>query len=217
MKRFRGILWLLVSIGFVPVMIAQDKDPAAGFLFEEYQDAIIHFKGGLRSAEKVNFNLIDNHLYFIDSNDGYEKIVTETGNIGIIKVGDRNFIKEKDGFLEVMPVTPPIYVQYRVRGKRKAPETGYGGRSETAAVTSYSEYRDGSYYRLKEAEIEVTSRSHCYWIERKGQKKKFADFKQFLKLYSTHKNVLEEYIRSNQIDFEDVQAIVNLCLYAESL
>lgn len=215
MKKKHHILFLFL-IGSLITLQAQNEE--TGFLFEDYADATIYFKGGLASEEKVNYNLLNNTLYFIDKQDGEIKSVSGIENLISVRVGGRTFLVEKDGLTEVLPTKPVIYVQYKAKGRTKAATAAYGGTSETSSTKSYSELRDGgSHARLKDLEFEISNLYNYYWIEKEEKKKKFTNFKQFLKIYPNHKNILESYIKEQNIDFEDVDAIVNLCLYAEKL
>lgn len=213
MKNYR--LLLLSWIAFFSLILqAQEKRE---FLFEEYQDAMVYFKGLLQSQEKVNYHLVKNKLYFIDKGDGRIKELSDIGNILVIKVGDREFVPTRDGMQEMFPTTPLIYVQYRAKGIPKAPKGAYGV-AQGAAITTYSEFREGgAHAKLKEYDYEIKEYYNDYWIEKNDKKRAFKDFKQFLKLYPKHKTVLQEYIREKNVDFMDVQAMIALCLYAESL
>lgn len=47
--------------------------------------------------------------------------------------------------------------------------------------------------------------------------KQFRNFKQLAKIYSKHRVEVEKYIEDNKVNFEDVDQIVKLCAYADSL
>ena len=213
MKRFIIILFFHSTV-FMPVAVAQKN---TSYMFEEFQDAIFYFQGGIRSQAKVNYNLMDGMIYFIDQDDGLVKMVTNTDKINVVKIGERNFVTVRDGIQEVMPTDPPIYVQYMARTKMKAQKGAYGTETETSSITTYSEMRDGQPYNVQEREFEAIGRYNMYWIEKNGKKIKFLDFKQFLKIYPKHKDALDSYIKSNRIDFNETKDIVALCLYAENL
>ena len=186
------------------------------FLFEEYQEATISYIGGYSSNEKINYNVKDKDLYFIDDNDGYEKIVLNTERIRVIKIDNRAFVIVNKNIQEVLPTNPSIYVEYLAKVKLKAHDAGYGTKSETSAISAYTMGSQGQL--IPEGnKVETTGLKYFYWIEKNGNKEKFTSFKQFLKLYSKHKKVLDKHIKTNKINFNDIEGVVNLCLYAESL
>ena len=213
MRRQLCVL-LIFNIGFVLTVMSQQKGPE--FLFRESQDAKVYFLDGSFSNEKINYNVRGNELYFIDKSDGFEKIVSSTEKIRVIKVDNRNFILVKGHLQEVLPTTPPIYVEYLAKIQTKAQNAGYGSTSQTSSITSYSIGQQGL-LAPEAKEIEAMGFNYNFWIEKNGSKKQFSNFRQFLKIYSKHKNVLDEYIKSNNIEFNNIEGIVNLCLYAESL
>ena len=205
---------IIFNIAFVLTAMSQQK--RSEFLFKDYQEATIYFFGNFVSKEKVNYNVMARELYYIDRIDGEEKIVSNSEDIRIIKTDNRTFILVKGRLQEVLPTTPPIYVEYLPKVQTKAQNAGYGSTSHTSAITSYSMGQQGVLVH-ESKELETTGFSNFYWIERSGDKKKFTNFNQFLKIYSKHKKVLDEHIKTNKIDFNDIEEIINLCLYAESL
>ncbi|MDH6311016.1 hypothetical protein M2451_003905 [Dysgonomonas sp. PFB1-18] len=214
MKRI--LFTLLIWTGFISLALSQEN--LSGYLFDSYKEAIVHFKGNLQSNERVNYNLLDGKLYFIDRQDNKIKVVSDVDKIAFVKVGDRSFLLDGDGMKEVVSTSPLIYAKYNAKGRKKPSKAAYGGTSQVSSSTSYAELRDGgSHAFLKSDEIEIHSHHNEYWIEKDGKKRKFTQFKQFIKIYSAHKEQLEQYIKDNNINFEDVKAIIELCRYAEGL
>jgi len=213
--RQKLCLSLIFTIGIVLTAFSQQEP--SGFLFTEYQDAQVYVAGTF-SNEKVNYNVMDKQLYYIDQRDGLVRIVDNMSRIRIIKMDNRNFIPVPSGGLqEALPTTPPIFVEYLPKVKRKGQQVGYGGTSELTS-TNASHYLGREGYILPEKQdIVATSLYNCYWIEKNGKKKKFANFKQFVKIYPENKAILDEYIKMNNVEFNNSEEIVKLCLYAESL
>ena len=207
--------YFIFNIGFA--LTAMSQSDGSGFIFDEFKDATIYLSGGSYTTEKVNYNIMSKQLYFLDQSDGYAKIISDMERIRIVKVDNRNFIPVREGLHEVLPTTPPIYVEYIPKVQKKGQQVGYGGTSQLTS-TSSSTYLDNLSFILPEKQtLEANSFYNCYWIELDGKKKKFANFKQFLKIYPKNKGELDEHIKANNIDFNDVQEIADLCLYAESL
>ena len=72
-------------------------------------------------------------------------------------------------------------------------------------------------YKLEGEKIIVSNRHHVYWVEKDDKMKQFRNFKQLAKIYSKHRAEVEKYIEDNKVNFEDVDQIVKLCSYADSL
>jgi hypothetical protein len=209
-------LYLLIIFIVVFSLPTMSQKKHSDFLFEKYQEATIYFIGGSLSNEKVNYNVKDRELYYLDREDGSEKIVINTEKIRALKIDNRNFIMVKRRLQEVLPTTPPIYVEYLAKVKPEALNAGYGTTSETASISPYSLNNSGELSQ-DGRKMETIGLNNEYWIEKNGKKEKFTSFKQLLKIYSKHKKVLDDHIKTNKINFNDIEGIVNLCLYAESL
>ena len=207
---------LIFNIGIV--LTATPQEESSGFLFSEFKEAQVYI-AGTYSNEKVNYNVLDKQLYYVDQRDGLVRIVDDMSRIKIIRVDNRNFIPVSSGGIqEALPTTPSIFVEYLPRVKRKAQQVAYGGTSEITSTTpsTYMLARDG-FILPEKSDLEATSVYNCYWIEKNGKKKKFANFKQLMKIYPANKTILDEYIEKNNVDFNNKEEIVKLCLYAESL
>lgn len=63
----------------------------------------------------------------------------------------------------------------------------------------------------------IGKRYQHYWLEKDGKRKAFKNFKQFVKLYPKHKAVLEQFIKDNQLDIDNVEHVKTLCVHAASL
>ena len=188
------------------------------YLLKQFEDATVYFKDGGQSSEKINYNLIANSFFFIDKTDGSIKQISSTQDIRLIRIGNRSFIFNNEDAVEVIPINPLIYVQYKADVREQGKKAAFGTTSETTAIRTYgATYNRGRRIEFDPNTVIAGKRYNIYWVEKKGKKKKFITFKQFLKIYPNHKIVLEQYIKDNDIRFNDVEQIKNLCLYAESL
>ena len=214
MKRQLYFL-LIFSIGFVTTVMSQQG--SSGFLFDDFRDAAIYFTNGSSASGKVNYNVTEKELYYIDNSDGMVKIIADKENIRIIKFDDRSFIREKGGLQEVLPTNPSIYIEYFPKVKTKASDVGYGMKSDISSTSAYSYLGQRGYLIPESQKQETYGFNHRYWIDKDGDKKQFVTFKQLLKMYPKYKTELEDIIKTKSIDFNDVEGVVNLCLYAEGL
>jgi len=214
-KRYFVLLfWMLLGTGLLQ---AQE---VSSHLFDEFQDATVYMKGNVRSEEKMNYDLLANKFIFLNRENGQINEVANPQDIVIIRIGDRSFYQEDRGGIEIIQLNDAtsLYVQYMVTSKVEPPKGAYGTSSETSSITSYSGvYKETGRVEFSARKLLANSRYQIYWIEKDNKKKQFKSFKQFMKIYSKHKNALENYIQENKIRFGDVAMIKQLCLYAESL
>ena len=215
----KKLLLLICMVCGMAQGYAQEEETITPYLFNEFQEVTVFFKNGAQFTVKMNYNILMNKFYFIDP----ERKVLELDNpqdITVIHFGSRVFYPEATGEgIEVLPTTPTLYVQYKGHIRKEAPTGAYGMQSETAAINMYSTSVAGNWERfeLDPEKLFVGRRYNIYWVEKNGKKKPFKNFKQFVKLYPKHKEVLEAFIRENKTDFDNVEHIRALLTHAESL
>lgn len=219
MKRiilFCGVLLLAIHC-----CQAQENDTEgkiSPFLLEQFEEAEVYFHDGTRYLEKINYNLITNQFYFIDKTSKAIQVVSNPQDIYMVKVKERCFYQEKGYAVEILPTSPPLFVQYKAHIRKEADKGAYGTTSETTAVRTFGGFSfDGSRYDLNPESLIVGKRYQHYWLEKKGKRKSFKNFKQFLKLYPEHKEALKQFIEENDLDIDNVENVKALCIHAESL
>lgn len=212
--------FLLIFLLFVSdLCLAQsDDNRISPYLFEKFMPANVYFKDGSRYRETMNYNLLTNKFCFLDKRSNKIQEVTNPEDILNVKINGRVFYQENNYAIEVLPTNPPLFVQYKVHIRKEADRGGYGSTSETTAVRTYAGVNaDGMRYDFGTENLIVGKRYQHYWLEKSGKRKSFKNFKQFLKIYPKHKEGLEQFIKENQLDFDNVEHIRILCLHAESL
>ncbi len=203
------VLWMLA-------FSAIGHGDSNGFLFKEYQLANVYLPNGQYTEEQVNFNLLENQLYFVDKRDGRMKIIDKSILVDSVRIGARKFLLDaKNGVREEISKNPLVYVRYNPRKKMRASQAGYGGTSETAKVTSYSMLRTDGTEILKDLEFVVTEIDPVYWVVKDGKEKKFKDVETFIKIYPEKKDKLEQYYKEKNMDFKNTCDVVVLCAYAQ--
>lgn|SRR5690606_34184234 len=210
-----GFLLLLFVVFSTPSYTQESLSP---FLFDEYHDAVVHFHGGQTSTEKVNYNLVESALHFIDQRDGQVKVVADYRGIDSLVIAGRTFLLDGKNALEKVSSSPIMYIRFNANSTLKPPPVAYGGTSKLASVDVYSTaFFRGLGSDRKTPEHEVSEIYHDYVIEHDGKQKKFSNFKQLYRIYRNHSEALEKYVADHELEFNDVKGIIALCRYAESL
>lgn len=217
MKR---VLSVLLLAGCLAVAFGQEGKESSSFLFEEFQEVDVYFKNGKFYQEKMNYNIVVGKFYFLDRFDGNKmKVLSNPQDVNVIKFGNRVFYPGEEGCVEVLPTNPILYVQYCGHVRKEANKGAYGMESETSAIQKFGGVNNesGTRFDFEPDKIIVGKRYNRYWIEKKGKKKPLRNFKQFVKLYPEHKEALNEFIEKNEVDFDNVEQMKMLLIYAESL
>lgn len=213
------IILFLCSIWIVPANLSAQTTPSE-YLFEHFSDAIVTYKNGQRFKTRINYNLVDKRYVFYDPVEENEiRIFQDIRLVAIINIGDRIFrITPKSEAEEILRPEPLLTVVYGARLREQGKPSGYGGRSETAAIQVYSSFQSDGLMRTLEADrMLITATSKIYHLYQNGKEKTFRDAKQFFKLYPKQKKQLELFIEEKQVDFNDPAQVICLCDYAESL
>ena len=196
-------IFIFIAFALCSLWQLRAQADTASFLFDKYEDAQVLLRAGGELKSKMNYSIVVNKFYFIDPQDKQVKELANPGDILLIKIAGRTFYPESNGAgIEMLPTKPVVY----------------GTRSETTAVQSYGTITsNGQSYKLEGEKIIVSNRHHVYWVEKDDKMKQFRNFKQLAKIYSKHRAEVEKYIEDNKVNFEDVDQIVKLCAYADSL
>lgn len=215
MKRI--LLFFLICIIHTTGLVAQID--STQFLLKGFQDGYVFYKDGRQFNVPMNYSLLVKKFLFLDQNDNNNiKEFLEPEMVATIKIGDRIFLPTKDGATEVLQTDPPLFVQYKGSMRWEGKQVGYGGRSETSAVESYSSFQAGAtVHKLETEKLILTSIFKIFRIERNGKQYRFSSEKQFLKAYPEHKEILKEYIKEQNLDFNSVNDVLILYNYATSL
>jgi len=216
MKRH---LFLLLNLLIVLSPSFAQKENSQ-YLFKEFQEAFIYFKSGMISKAEINYNFLTKSFLFYDPlKDNKLMEIAGQENILVVKVGDRSLFVNSGKISELVQVEPHVLVEYQGYIKEKGKNAGYGGKSETAAIQSYSTVQlDGITHALEQEEAYTVARiTKRYQIEKEGKKKFFSNSKTFLKIFPEHKKPLANYIADNKINFNSIDEVVLLVNYAISL
>lgn len=210
---------LFCMIATVTGLFAQESKPE--YLFNDFQQSLIYYKDGRVFSVKVNYSLAMNAFMFIDENDNNNiKLFAEPDMIRMLKIDNRVFQLAPRGLAqEYLNQEPFLAVTYRGKSRPQGKQVGYGGRSETASVDSYSSYQSGGQsYKLETEKIIIADVEKRYTIKRNGKEKTFETGKQFLKLYpKEQQETIQKYIKTQKTDFDDPQQVLELVRYAEDL
>ncbi|MFB2121178.1 hypothetical protein [Parapedobacter sp. 2B3] len=214
MKPTCCLLLLLAALS----MPSYGQDTLSAYLFDDYHDAVVYFRDGRKSAEKVNYNLVEGALYFIDKRDGQVKVVSNYQAIDSLIITGRTFLLDGSNALEKVSAAPVIYIRFNANSAYKPQTIGYGVSSELASVDAYSSASfQGIRTDLKGKERQVSKIYYDYFIVKNGNRRRFSNFKQLYRIYPGHQETIEKYVAGHKLDFNDVRGIVALCRYSESL
>lgn len=208
------LVWLL--LGLMEHAWSQNSTNSI-FLFEKFTNAYVYYRDGRVFQVPINYDLFKEKFIFLDK-DQAENEFSDPDLVVSVKIGERTFLAVGDGNMaELIQQVPRILVQYS-GSKRIQKNLTYGGKTETAAVDSYSTLKSGTSSNMKVGDdIFLGNMDYEYYLDINGKLRHFSSEKQFLKLFSSHKKELQQYVKENKVDFDVVDQVLKLCNYAFTL
>lgn len=205
----------LCLAAFVALPALAQEDSISPFLFEEYKDATV-FMGPNQAKGKMNFYIPTGEFFYLDDTDGNQvKVLANVEQVNMIRFASRIFLPSEKGGVEVLSGEPLLYVKYMATIRNKGRQVGFGGTSSLGSIKSYSSNSSGTSYVSDPLIFEVGNLYNIYYIGK--NQKEIKNMKQLIKFYSKHKEVLEGYIKENDIQFNDAHQMLQLVQYAHSL
>ena len=193
MKRIFQEL-LLLSALLSPLTLQAQETPAKAipdsvyYLMPHFADGYVYLRGQMPAQGKLNICAVNNSLRYI-GNDGVELEAADPDAIVKVIIDTVAFIHYEHVFYRMYPVSQDMGValERKVRIIRDQKETGYGGKSQTAAVREMgSIYAEGMVFQLNEdkvypydvlEEISLYKGNLVFSLSKRNLKKLFPDKK----------------------------------------
>lgn len=196
------------------------KETAKGehYLFPAFNQGVVLLKGGKMDAKMLNYNMLTEQLLF----DSYGKILAvpdeQLARVDTVFIQERRFIILNDQFVELIHHSKwDLFAEHKCDLKEQGKDAGYGGKSQTSAINNPSSVRlGGMVYNLQLPDGFEIKRYAYYWLRKDGEVKQLANMKQLKKLYKQKDDLLDDYVKKNEVKFEDHETIIKLISYLES-
>jgi hypothetical protein len=200
----------------LPFCFGQTKTPeVTHYLFPEFTKGVVLMKTGIRNETDLNYNSLTEEMIF--ETRGTKLALGQLELIDTVYILDRKFIPKENIFFELIYKSKYIlYAVHKCKLIDPGKPAGYGGTSQTSAITSFSRYfAGGRAYEMKLPEGFQTQSSVNYWIEIDGKLNKFLSIRQISKLLSEKGNEIKAYTKKHDVDYDDQKSIVDLLKYLE--
>ena len=187
------------------------------YVFPEFMQGTVLFKGGAKKIARLNYNALTEEMIY---ENGESKLALGILNsIDTVYVGDKVFFPFKNKLVNIVFHSKyEVYAVYRCSIKDPGKPAGYGGNSQVSSTTVISTYfANGKAYELKLPEEFELSPYTEYLLLKDGKLNEFTSMKQLLKIFSGKEDVIKEYIKKNNIKYEDQKSLITLISFAETL
>ena len=189
------------------------------YLFPEFTQGIILMKDGKRNDALLNYNSLTEEMIF--ENNGQKKAIAtnEILLVDTVFIEGRKFVVQNGKFFELVYHSKwELFIEHKCNVEEAGKPAGYGGTTQTGAATSVSSlYSQGRVvYDLKLPDDYKTKPYINYWLEKNGELYEFINMRELKKLYEDKKDLLKKYLKSNRVNYQNQESIIQLIKYLES-
>jgi hypothetical protein len=216
MKVFTLALMLsvLTTSGFSQAKIIE----LSHYLFPEFVKGTVLMKNGIRNEAMLNYNSLTEEMIF--ENNGVKLAISQLEQVDTVFISGRKFLIHENKFRELLYSSKSIelFAEHKCSIKDPGKPAAYGGTSQTSATTSYSSYfSGGQVYELKLPDGYETKPYIQYWINKDGKISRILALRQLNKVFDDKEDLLKAYVKTNEVKLDDLQSIVALVKYMDSI
>ena len=192
---------------------------ATHYLFPEFTKGVVLMKDGKKNHALLNYNSLTEEMIFDNHGQKLAIAKTQLPKIDTVLIQDRKFVVLNNKFVELIYHSSwQLLIEHKCKVEEEGPSTGYGGTSQTSAVTSVSETTvDGRYvYNLTLPEGYKTKPYIYYWIKKDTHIYYCRSMKELKKLFVDKKDLVKKYSKSHRVRYNEPETITGLIAYLES-
>ena len=205
------------------ILIKADEDVESKlakqiYLFPDFTTGLVVSKDGSKSKGLLNYNLLNEEMQFI-APKGDTLSLADEHTIKFITVGKDSFFYDH-AYFQLLAGNPvaKLAVKQRLKIVDKQRIGAYNQPSSTGSIQSQSNYISGAVsHRLNIREDILMAKETKYYFSDKYNHFVPANKKNVFKLFSRQQNEIEEFLRSNRIDFNQLEDLVSLLSFLNKI
>lgn len=206
--------FMIVSVSYSQT----DSKVISQYIFPEFTRGEILLQDGNKYAVLLNYNTLTEEMIF--ENNGKKMAIgeMELDRIDTVYILDRKFFPVKGNFVEsVHQSTWELFVQHKSSFKDTGKSIGYGSKTKTLSVKHVTSiYSEANLYDLKLPDSYELDPFICYWLKKSEDLVEFCDLRALKRIYRDKKELYKEYIKNNDVKFDDQDSIIRLIEHLES-
>lgn len=207
MKR----LTLFLSLAILVSVANAQYDPL--FIFEQFQKAKIHFKNRSVTVAPMNYDAVNDKMYF--KRDGQLMELIQLATVDSVVWGKKLcFVPFGEGFLEKVPLKHgTAFIHWAIKNVNIGSKGAMGVITQAKVDQVFSSENKGNY----NADVYQQKNRNDYYLLIDGSLKKVTTLKQILKLYPEHETDIQAFVKQHHIKMHIPQSVLDLLDYCLSL
>lgn len=186
------------------------------FRYPGFVPGAVVFRNGLSTAGTLNYNILLGEIQFIDPEGDTLSLANEE-TIRYVLISRDTFYYD-DGYLKLLRSSGGIKLAEKVLFREYIQKPGsYDLSSATTATNTLSSLLERRSYELNTNQEITLVKSTQYFIGNRFNEFYYADKKNLLKAFSSHRVPIGNYLNKNTIEFNREQDLVKLMKFLEAL
>ena len=214
MKIKSAFTILLFVISFCEGMAQQDVKLISHYLFPEFTTGKIRMTTGAVKESKLNYNSLTEEMIF--QNNGTNLAIANPELVDTVYILERKFVQVKKIFYELLENLPvPLFVHHLCTVTPPGKNSGYGGTSQTSAITSTSTvFSARGMYELKLPDDYAIDPYSEYLLKKDDSFIRISNTNQVIKCFPDKEDAIKDFVKKNKISFkkeEDIRTLIRFC------
>lgn len=216
-----ALLFVIISVDAMAQNNSERSLPQ--FLFPGFIKGVSRMKDGTTFSSSLNYNMVDEIM--VTELNGEYRYATRSHDIDTIYMEYKKFVPVGNAFYEVL-ISGPItfFLQNKSVYTPIGSDVGYGSMSKSLGPTKLKRYEITSVvYQYQEVvfidlppNVEVKPAS-VYWVRKNYKMEKFANEKQFLKIFPENHAELKSFIKREKLNLKNTEDVIRLGKYCNEI
>jgi len=186
------------------------------YRFPEFTAGKVIFKNGTNTDAKLNYNFLVREMQYMHGKDTLS--ISNENDILQVIVSDTTFVINK-GYIELVyndKVIMGIRQYFNLLDVRK--KDPYGVIGSGSATDSYSSlHADGQYFKLTMDQDRLFQKVSLYYISSESGELVAFTKKKVMQLFPGNKKAIEDYLKSDKVNFNSKQDLLRLAKFLNNL
>lgn len=225
------VLWISIVLCFSEGLSAQKNEPvrvAAGtkvqdyfsfnesYRYPQFTQGKAYFKNGNTAIAEFNYNFLSGEMDYIQSKDTLS--IANPTDIELITI-EADTLYFENGYLELIyggriQVALKQYYQLKETQKRDS----YGSSGSNSATDSYSTLQSaGQSYKLILNQDRIFQRVSEFYLSTPNSGFVIFKKKKVMKLFPQNKNAIDDYLKTNKVNFDSKEDLVRFAGFLSGL